>query len=142
MKIKYDYLYAVEYSKPSLMDEYGYKYVIPGLYTAYRTDKGFEHFKEIYNLKVKRIEVQKYRDTSDTIKLIYFEPIIIDEPLTFWKKEEIKRGMKHFIGLSNGSYVDCYYKHYKDHVLVMRPNPNAKKVYKPYNYFAMGEEWG
>lgn len=28
MKIKYDYLYAVEYSKPSLMDEYGYKYVI------------------------------------------------------------------------------------------------------------------
>lgn len=43
------------------------------------------------------------------------------------EKEEIKRGMKHFIGLSNGSYVDCYYKHYKDHVLVMRPNPNAKK---------------
>ena len=91
MKIKYDYLYAVEYSKPDLMDESGYKYVIPGLYTAYRTDNGFEHFKEIYNLKVKRIEVQKYRDTSDTINLIYFEPIIIDEPLTFWKKEEIKR---------------------------------------------------
>ena len=38
MKIKYDYLYAVEYSKPDLMDESGYKYVIPGLYTAYRTD--------------------------------------------------------------------------------------------------------
>ena len=51
MKIKYDYLYAVEYSKPDLMDESGYKYVIPGLYTAYRTDNGFEHFKEIYNLK-------------------------------------------------------------------------------------------
>ena len=34
MKIKYDYLYAVEYSKPDLMDESGYKYVIPGLYTA------------------------------------------------------------------------------------------------------------
>ena len=47
MKIKYDYLYAVEYSKPDLMDESGYKYVIPGLYTAYRTDNGFEHFKEI-----------------------------------------------------------------------------------------------
>ena len=41
MKIKYDYLYAVEYSKPDLMDESGYKYVIPGLYTAYRTDKGY-----------------------------------------------------------------------------------------------------
>ena len=34
MKIKYDYLYAVEYSKPDLMDESGYKYVIPGLYAA------------------------------------------------------------------------------------------------------------
>ena len=117
---------------------------VDGPFAAINADDfyGQAAFKEIYNLKVKRIEVQKYRDTSDTIKLIYFEPIIIDEPLTFWKKEEIKRGMKHFIGLSNGSYVDCYYKHYKDHVLVMRPNPNAKEVYKPYNYFAMGEEWG
>lgn len=142
MKIKYDFLYAVEYSKPTLMDEYGYKYVIPGLSEAYRTDKGFEHFKEIYNLKVKSTETKMYKNTKETFKIIYFEPIIIDEPLTFWKKEDIKKGMKHFIGLSNGSYVDCYYKHYKTYVLIMRPNPNSKKVYKPYNYHAMREEWG
>lgn len=29
MKKKYDCLYAIEYSDPWLMDEYGYKYVIP-----------------------------------------------------------------------------------------------------------------
>lgn len=142
MKIKYDCLYAVEYSKPYLMNEYGYKYVIPDLYTAFKYDKGFEHFKEIYNLKIKKVEIKKYRNTNDDIKLIYFESIVIDEPLTFWKKKDIKKGMKHFIGLSNGSYVDCYYKHYKNYTLVMRPNPNAKEVYKPYDNFSMNKEWG
>ena len=65
MKIKYDYLYAVEYSKPDLMDESGYKYVIPGLYTAYRTDKGFEHFKEIYNL-IGKTQPIKYHPEGDS----------------------------------------------------------------------------
>lgn len=142
MKKKYEHLYAVEYSKPDLMDEYGYKYVIPGLSYAFRTEKGFEHFKEVYNLKVRNIQEKKYMNTNDSIKLIYFEPIIIDEPSTFWKKEDIKKGMKHFIGLSNGSYVDCYYKHYKNYTLVIRPNPNSMEVYKPYDKFSMSKEWG
>lgn len=113
-----------------------------GLSRAFRTDTGFNHFKEIYNLKVKSTEVRKCKNCSEYIKMIYFKPIIIDEPLSFWKKEDLKRGMKHFIGLSNGNYVDCYYKHYKDYVLVMKPNPNAPEVYKPYNNLVMCEEWG
>ena len=142
MNKKYDCLCAIEYSDPWLMGEYGYKYIIPDLNKAFKTDKGFKHFKEIYNLKVKDIEILKCKGCNEYIKKIYFKPITINEPLSFWKKEEIKKGMKHFMGLSSGSYVDCYYKHYRNYVLVMKPNPNAPEVYKPYNYLAMCEEWG
>ena len=49
----------------------------------------------------------------------------------FWKKEELPAGAKKIKALSNGSIVDCYYQIKKDNVLFYRPNPNAKRVYKP-----------
>lgn len=49
----------------------------------------------------------------------------------FWKKEELPAGAKKIKGLSNGAIVDCFYIIKKDNILFYRPNPNAKRVYRP-----------
>jgi hypothetical protein len=63
------------------------------------------------------------------------------EDIHFSNVEDVK-GYERFIGLSNGNYVDCYYKTTKDKVIIRRPNPNSKDVYKPYDYFEMAKIWG
>lgn len=144
-KILFNNLTAIEYSEPQTMNEYGYKYTIgwlgSGMCQAYRTKSGFENFLKVYNLKIKKIEKQKYKMTNKDIKIYYFEPIEIEEPLTFWNIEDVK-GMSPFVGLCNGSYVVCYYKHFKNGVKIMRPNPNAKNVYNELNYKEMAKIWG
>ncbi len=143
--MKFDNLTAIEYSEPKLMNDYGYKYKIGylgfGMCQAYRTDSGFKNFMKIYNLKIDYIEEQKWKMTNKTIKIYHFKPIEIDEPLTFWNIEDVK-DMNAFVGLCNGSYVVCYYKHYKNGVKIMRPNPNAKNVYTELNYMEMAKIWG
>ena len=52
----------------------------------------------------------------------------------FWSLAELPAGAEHFIGLCNGSYVDCYLVNEADTVTEYRPNPNAKAVYIPYDY--------
>lgn len=145
MKIKFEHLTAIEYSDPKSMNDYGYKYTIgwlgSGMCQAYRTETGFKNFLKIYNLKIDYIEEQNYKMTDKKIKIYHFKPIEIDEPLTFWHIEEVK-DMQPFIGLCNGSYVVCYYKHYKNGVKIMRPNPNAKEVYNELNYREMAKTWG
>ena len=141
MKRIFDNLMAVEFSEPDLMDEYGYKYVIRELGTAYRTEQGFKNFLKVYNLKIDRIEEKNWGMTNKKIKIYHFKPIEIDEPLSFWKIEDVE-DMDPFIGLENGSYVVCYYKHYKNGVKIMRPNPNAKNVYTPLNHSEMLKMWG
>lgn len=145
VKILFNNLTAIEYSDPQTMNEYGYKYTIgwlgSGMCQAYRTKSGFENFLKVYNLKIKKIEKQKYKMTNKDIKIYYFEPIEIEEPLTFWNIEDVK-GMSPFVGLCNGSYVVCYYKHFKNGVKIMRPNPNAKNVYNELNYKEMAKIWG
>ena len=144
-KILFNNLTAIEYSDPQTMNEYGYKYTIgwlgSGMCQAYRTKSGFENFLKVYNLKIKKIEKQKYKMTNKDIKIYYFEPVEIEEPLTFWSIEDVK-GMSPFVGLCNGSYVVCYYKHFKNGVKIMRPNPNAKNVYNELNYKEMAKIWG
>lgn len=146
MKIKFENLSAIEYSNQKKMNDYGYKYKIgylgSGMCQAYRTDEGFKKFLEVYNLKIKNVEVKEsYSHQGETIKTYYFEPIEIDEPLTFWNIEDVK-GMTPFIGLCNGSYVVCYYEHYENGVKIMKPNPNAKNVYNELDYFEMSKIWG
>ena len=144
-KILFNNLTAIEYSDPQTMNEYGYKYTIgwlgSGMCQAYKTKSGFENFLKVYNLKIKKIEKQKYKMTNKDIKIYYFEPVEIEEPLTFWNIEDVK-GMSPFVGLCNGSYVVCYYKHFKNGVKIMRPNPNAKNVYNELNYKEMAKIWG
>ena len=141
MKRKFNNLTAIEYSEPEIMNDYGYKYRIMDLCTAYRTEAGFKSFLKVYNLKIDRIEEQNWKMTDKKIKIYYFKPIEINEPLTFWNIEEVK-GMKAYIALENGEYVVFYYKHYKNGVKIMKPNPNAKNVYTPLNYREMAKIWG
>lgn len=51
----------------------------------------------------------------------------------FWNKKSLPRGAKKIKALSNGSLVDCYFTKDKQNktIEIYRPNPNAKKVYRP-----------
>lgn len=51
----------------------------------------------------------------------------------FWDKKSLPRGAKKIKALSNGSLVDCYFTKDKQNktIEIYRPNPNAKKVYRP-----------
>ena len=61
----------------------------------------------------------------------------------FWRSVDIPKNAKDFIGLCNGSYVKCYYITRNDGSrLIYKPNPNAKSVYKPYDYFLCVDKWG
>lgn len=53
--------------------------------------------------------------------------------ITFWDKKSLPRGAKKIKALSNGSLVDCYFTKDKQNktIEIYRPNPNAKKVYRP-----------
>lgn len=140
MKRLFKNLTAIEYSEPEAMNEYGYKYTIGGLCQAYKTDEGFKNFLKVYNLKIDHIEEKNYKMTDKKIKIYYFKPIEIEENL-FCKVEDIK-GMMPYVGLENGSYVVCYYKHFKNGVKIMRPNANAKNVYTKLDYHEMAKIWG
>ena len=142
--IKYQNITAIEYEEPETMNDYGYKFTIGGLgsgiCTAYRTEEGFKNFLKIYNIKIDYIEVKNWKMTDKKIKIYHFKPFNLEEHL-FWNIEEVK-GFNTYIGLENGSYVVCYYKHTRKGTIIMKPNPNAKNVYTELDYFEMSKIWG
>lgn len=95
-------------------------------YSAYQTDKGFKEF-------LKRNEI-KMKIVNKEYKSYYVLNKEIEEKL-FWNLSQIENleNCKSFTGLSNGSLVTCYVDVHEDYVTIYRPNPNAKKVYKPMN---------
>lgn len=122
-------------------ENHEYKYLIrKGVYswTAFHTEEGFNKFMEILKLENGKTEVNE-NPTYGKIEITMYEKEI--EDTRFWTMEDVK-DYEHFIGLSNGNYTDCYYKTTKDKVIIARPNPNAKEVYKPYDYFEMAKIWG
>ena len=78
--------------------------------------------------------------TEKEINIIYFKPFELEEK-GFWDIEEVK-GFNAYVGLCNGSYVVCYYKHTKNGAIIMKPNPNAKNVYTELDYKEMSKIWG
>lgn len=51
----------------------------------------------------------------------------------FWGLDELPDNVKHTYGMCNGSLVDCYIQVTEHEIVMWRPNPNAKEVYKPYD---------
>ena len=113
---------------------HGYKHVIRSMgmpYTAYKTDKGFEKWKERTNLILTELsrfttddghENIMYRVTGDLIEV------------SFWSMDDVPKEAKSYLGLSNGCYVTCFYIHTDNGCELYKPNPNAKEVYKPLAY--------
>lgn len=52
----------------------------------------------------------------------------------FWKLEDLPKDVKPILAMCNGSLVDCYIQVTDHEIITWRPNPNAKEVYKPYDY--------
>ena len=52
-------------------------------------------------------------------------------PGGFWSVDELPAGARPIKALSNGSIVTCYFYNDGETVTIYRPNPNAKRVYKP-----------
>ena len=108
------------------LNKTNYKYLIGNgcyNYSAFVTDKGFKDFLKRGKMKMKVVEVGIYHYRIDkTIEDRYF-----------WNLSQIEnldKCVKHK-GLSNGSVVDCYTYSDDNKVIIYRPNPNAKEVYKP-----------
>ena len=50
----------------------------------------------------------------------------------FWDKKDIPINAIHTYAMCNGSLVDCYIQSTENELIIYKPNPNAKDVYKPY----------
>lgn len=129
-------LYCTIYYTPR-QEHMDYKFIITKgatSWTAYKTVNGFKQFMKVYGLQIDptKTQIQDCFYTKDRIMLIKFKPSKFNE-YSFWKLDDIPnfKKCKKFTGLSNGSYVDCYYKKLKHGNIVYRPNPNATEVYHP-----------
>lgn len=114
----------------------GYKYVIKKGFTSWcacRNDNEFRYFLQNTGLKINPECTQMHEHGENRIITTVFHDHEIEEHL-FWNQEEIPENAKRFIGLSNGSYVDCYTVIEEDKTTIYRPNSNAKSVYLPYEY--------
>ena len=108
-----------------------YKYIITKgacAYCAFHTEKGFNQFIKIANLKLENPRIVESEECGKVFTYIIDAEII---ETSFWDSTDIPVGANKFKGLSNGSYVDCYYVHTDNGSIIFRPNPNAKEVYKP-----------
>lgn len=119
--------------------EYGYKYVITRDYTSWtacRNDNEFRYFLQNTGLKINPEHTQIHdlrQQGKGRIITTAFCPRNIEETY-FWNIDEIPQNAVHFIGLCNGSYVNCYTLIEESKTTIYKPNPNAKSVYLPYEH--------
>lgn len=86
------------------------------------------------------LDVAEEHEFPSTGKITFYnlsKDIINHSDGGFWSIDQMNeragaRRIKSFIGLSNGSLVTCYaaFDDVKNTVEILRPNPNAKEVYR------------
>lgn len=120
----------------------GYTYIITKSATswkAFKTAKGFKYFLDSIGLKIdaQHTELRDYRQYGQgrCITMICKEKNINEH--YFYHAADVPKEAKAYIGIVNAEYVQCYALDTGDSVEIYRPNPNAKEVYKPLDYFAM-----
>ena len=93
---------------------------------SFRTLSSFHRYCNRFGLHL----VRKHTifDTSRAAHFYLKETI---ENQYFYKKDELPAGVRRFKAICNGNIVWCYWKREGDVILIFRPNPNAKKIYKP-----------
>lgn len=100
-------------------------------YKAFRTDASLGSWIKTHKIKLKLQHIT--RDTHDKSIILGKTYIVTNKDIkerTFYRKTEIPKRAKKVIGLSNGSYVDCYIIVNKTFNIVYRPNPNSVTDYK------------
>lgn len=124
----------------------GYKYIVTrsaSSWRAYRTAKGLKYFLDNFGLKINPACTQLH-DYSKIgqgriITMVCEEKIVDDDFGGFWDISEVPKEAKPYYDIVNGNYVQCYILDEGHKVTAYKPNPNAKEVYKPFNYRAMAE---
>ena len=111
-------------------------------WTAFRTVRGFKYFLDEYGLKIDRNHTRMYdlrgQGEGRCIVTACYPKDIAE--LYFWDMKEVPEGAKPHIQTVNGSYVHCYLLHRGGCTVVYKPNPNAKDVYVPFDYWAVNEK--
>lgn len=92
----------------------------------------FKKFIKLFDIKLEFQEVLN-AGTDREIKFYKTNYIIQSDCIYFWETPKQTKNMKKIKALSNGSIVDCYIKrdNRKKTITILRPNPNAKDIYKP-----------
>lgn len=115
----------------------GYKYIMTrdgASWTACRNDNEFRYFLQNTGLKINpectQLHDMREQGKGRIITSSFFPRSV--EKCLFWNIDEIPQNATHFIGLSNGSYVNCYSFIEDNKTTIYRPNPNAKSVYLSY----------
>ena len=132
--------------------ECGYRFTIRSAFSsggfefrvAFHTVAGLRYFMQSYGLTIDRTSVvlDDLRDIGRGRHVHFrFNPKRICRQY-IWKRSEIPDGAKQFIALVNGSYVNNYAIDRGDEVLILRPNPNAKDIYIPYDYEVCRRQFG
>lgn len=138
-----DCCYSID--KSTMKNSY-YKYLIGQsgidcIPKAFRTDSGFKNFLKVYNLSIVKSTVETRGEKGNRFVCCSLKGKY--KVCLFWHKSDLPKNVKSFIGLSNGSYVDCYYADIDGWRVIFKPNSNAKEVYHPYsNYFEISKKWG
>lgn len=123
--------YSIIVENPSAQYHGGYSYLVRDqhfAYTAFKTEKGYNRFLEIANVKPELKEENNHPQFG--LCQVYNLIGEITEIL-FWNLSQLPEGAITFKGGSNGGLVDCYYLHTENGSEIYRPNPNAKEVYHP-----------
>ena len=128
-------------------DESGYKYLVrrgPDPYAAYKTKRGFIDFMDRCGLVIDKETTQLKKGSYKGKRSIGKHKYIYDENLRiltmackprkimetcFGTLNEVPESAVPFRGLSNGSYVTCYYEKTDDYTIIYHPNPNNNEIY-------------
>jgi hypothetical protein len=96
---------------------------------TFTAEEQFNRFCETFDVKYNECEVEQvgcvFKHTG------YLNAAIYNAPLHFLTLSELPKGRRKFKALSNGSIVDCYFKRNGKNIIIYRPNPNAKEIFKP-----------
>lgn len=98
-------------------------------------EKQLNEMLEFFDMELTSISNKVEHETTGKIITYNLSKDIENYNCGFWNIEQLKEfsnnsELKKLKGLSNGSIVDCYAEIKEDKVVIYRPNPNAKEVYK------------
>lgn len=131
-----------------MTSDQGYKFVLTQDCTnwrAFRSAKGFKRFLDALGLKIdpSKTELHDLRSfgRGRCITMVCKDKLVHDGR-SFFSLDQLPQGAQPYIDLCNGNYVQCYILDEGGKVTVYSPNPNAKEVYIPLDYFTCASMYG